>query len=439
MNQRHRLLSSLLVVLVLTCAAPARAATEYPDPYGCTTVKGRCNKSNDARYPIQFKSHHDGVKDHYFVRFPDKYDKHKAYPLLIHFHAWCAGNSAIADPRMLRQVSNDNQVIFIGHRQRGTATATAACGASFLGDGKKEAASAAVAAQKDIGELLNELAARFNINYVIAAGSSMGGYVALRMPTLFPDKVHVSFATAPALKKNHSLFPEPTHVLNAAATGLYSKRYVYSIIGTKDTDFISVNRDLNKVMKGKPHWTYLEVAGEGHVNFFADDWNLKKGYCKDPNLATSHCWYVSTKTTPKLWEGVKTWEKANPLVAKNLLEPDCNWKAPAKMADWYLTKDLYDRGGRTWPRPLPPCNKSDAGPADGPKPSSDGPKPKSDGPKPGSDGPQSQKDGSRPTADGGTEGKVDRGDACSCNVHNPRAGVWPLLALTLGLVLRRRV
>ena len=420
-----------LLALASLVPTPARAATEYPDPYSCTRVKGRC-QGTDARYPVQYKSLFDGAKDRYFLRFPDKYDKNKAYPLFLHFHAWCAGNSSIADPRMLRQVANDNQVIFVGHWQRG---GTPDCGTSFLGDGKKESTAAAAAAKKDVGELLNELVARFKINYVIAAGSSMGGYVALRMPTVFPDKVFASMATATALQTGHSSFPEPTAILTAAKAGVFNQRFVYNVIGTSDSQFISVNRDLHKLMKGKPYWSYHEVAGVGHSNFFADDWNYAKGYCKDPDLATSHCWYVSTKDTPNLWSGVKAWEKAHPSVVNGLLEPDCSFKAPAKMADWYITQDIYNRGGRSWPHAMPKCKGPDAGPLkDGPKPKQDGPKPKLDGPKPKLDGPALD------THTDAAGGQVDKGDACSCGIDSPGAGPWPLLALGMGLalVLRRR-
>ncbi len=420
-------------LLLLTLAADARGATEYPDPYSCNTVKGRCT-GTDARYPVQFKSLYDGAKDRYYLRFPDKYDKNKAYPLFVHFHAWCAGDSAIADPRMLRQVANDNQVIFVGHWQRGGVGSE--CGASFLGDGKKESAAAAAAAKKDIGELLNELAARFKINYVIAAGSSMGGYVALRMPTLFPDKVHVAMATATALQRKHNIFPEPTAILNAAKAGVFNKRYIYNVIGSSDSQFIAINRELNKVLKGKPYWSYHEVAGVGHSNFFADDWNYAKGYCKDPNLASSHCWYISSKDTPKLWSGVKAWEQSNGAVVKGLLEPDCTWKAPAKMTDWYITKHLYDRGSRPWPRKLPPCKGPDAGPPkDGPGPKKDGPGPGKDGPGPGKDGPGPGKDGAGPGKDADQGG--DQNGSCSC-YQASGSSTTPLLVLAVVVIFSRR-
>ena len=416
----------LAALLLLTLAAEARGASEYPDPYSCTTVKGRCT-GTDARYPVQYKSLFDGAKDRYYLRFPDNYDKSKAYPLFVHFHAWCAGDSSIADPRMLRQVANDNQVIFIGHWQRG---GSPDCGTSFLGDGKKESSAAAAAAKKDVGELLNEMVARFKINYVIAAGSSMGGYVALRMPTVFPHKVHVAMATATALQRNHNAFPEPTAILNAAKAGVFNQRFIYNVIGTADSQFIAVNRELNTVMKGKPHWSYHEVSGVGHSNFFADDWNYAKGYCKDPNLASSHCWYVSTKDTPNLWSGVKAWEKSHSAVVKGLLEPDCDWKAPAKMSDWYITKDLHDRGGRAWPHAVDPC--LDGGlKKDGPGPSKDGPGPSKDGP--GKDGPSPSKDGGAPRVD--SQGGEDEG-SCSCGVGQPDGAPW-LLALLL-LALRRK-
>ena len=436
---RNISLAALLWITLQASLAPA--ATEYLDPYSCSTVKGRCT-GTDARYPVQYKSLFDGSKDRYFLRFPDNYDKTRAYPLFVHFHAWCAGDSSIADPRMLRQVSNDNQVIFVGHWQRG---GNPDCGTSFLGDGKKESPAAAAAAKKDVGELLNELAARFKINYVIAAGSSMGGYVAMRMPTLFPDKVHVTMATATALQRNHSSFPEPTAILNAAKAGLFNQRFVYSVIGTADSDFIAVNRELDKLMKGKPYWSYHEVSGVGHSNFFADDHNVAKGYCADPNLATSHCWYISTKDTPNLWSGVKAWEQAHASVVKGLLEPDCNWKAPAKMADWYITQDIHDRGGRTWPHAVPPCKGPDAGPTlDGPKPTHDGPKPTHDGAKPTLDGPKPTTDGP-----GGGDGVV-KGDAgsspekegCFCDLATPagRAGLWllPLAVVALAALRWRR-
>ena len=434
----------LLVTLVTLVTLPARGATEYPDPYSCTTVKGSCT-GTDARYPVQYKSLYDGAKDRYYLRFPDTYDKNKAYPLFVHFHAWCAGDSSIADPRMLRQVANDNQVIFVGHWQRG---GTPDCGTSFLGDGKKESPAAAAAAKKDVGELLNEMVSRFKINYVIAAGSSMGGYVALRMPTVFPDKVHVVMATATALQKGHSTFPEPTAILNAAKAGLLTQRFVYNVIGTADSQFISVNRELNTLMKGKPYWSYHEVSGVGHSNFFADDWNYAKGYCSDPNLASSHCWYVSTKATPGLWSGVSAWKKTHASVVNSLLKPDCNWKAPAKMADWYITQDLYNRGGRAGPHVGPGCGKNDAGPKnDGPGPKLDGPKkdgpgPKLDGPK--KDKPKTQHDGPGHdgtvdlTVDGGG-GTDDKGSSCSCDLGAATGGraLTVLLLVAVGLLLAR--
>jgi len=277
---------SLWLVVALTLLAPAPAAART---YGC---QADANCTDDAATGCTiFQSRADGVADYYYYRLPDAYDPTRAYPLLLWFHAMGQANTSpspnddciISAQNLMVEMANGGSsglgakdVIILGLAQRGPQ--------DFLGDFCQQdcptPAPDDAAAKADMLELINQLVARFRVSYVITAGSSMGGYVALRLAQLDPAKVHVVFGSAPALHRGRETTADPgengpgSSAIEAAfQAGLYDDKVVFDLIGLADENQIDIvlsNQALNTLMTGRPYWQFAEEqGGEARLDLFA--------------------------------------------------------------------------------------------------------------------------------------------------------------------------
>jgi len=383
-------------LLVATLPALARAATTCPDPYG--------GAGTDAGVVCtEWTSRFDGSKDHAYVRLPTGFDAGKPYDLILWFHAAYQGESAVADPRLHRQVGDDFQAITVGLSQRGEV--------NFLGDrfadGEPDIPAASrLAAKQDMAELIDQIAARFHVRHVIAAGASMGGYTAFRLGQLYPSRISIMLGAVPALCIGGDVpAPDCTDsrayagsraVYDAALAGGYDDKLLYNVPGAReDTQGILQGaRALDVIMRGKPWYRYREVAGQGHVNFFADEYNN--------SLGLGEKWLIDNRAVPTLRADIRAWMDAHPDAA---LDPGPGFVLPSTEPDHYLTAALRARGGRMWPEAV------DAGRGDG------------------------------RVLDGRLGDDPDPGGGCGCRAAARGDGPSPWLGLGLGLALllgRRR-
>ena len=261
---RHLVAFTLPFISVITVCAPAQAATPCPVP---TTASVVCT---------EWTSRFDGARDRAYVRLPASYDPARPIDVLLWFKAFGQGDEAIADPGF-HALADELGVITIGLRQRGIR--------SFLGDSttSKNRLSEAerLAAKQDVAELLDQLAARFRIGRVIAAGASMGGYASLRLAHLFPRQIAGVIAAVPALCSGARSAPPDCEgsfiragsqeVLAAAAAGAYADKLVVVVAAGADrtAGVLAGQRELARLLTGQPWFRYHEVAGAQHENFLA--------------------------------------------------------------------------------------------------------------------------------------------------------------------------
>ncbi|MBI5482740.1 MAG: hypothetical protein HY906_28050 [Deltaproteobacteria bacterium] len=395
---------ALAAVLLAGCAA-TRPYTTHTFP--CQASRN-CTSDGWTGCAI-FKSRADGVKDYYYYRLPDGYDPRRTYPLLLWFHAMGQAatapdpneDCAISSANLMREVANGSSdrvggrdMIVLGLAQRGPQ--------SFLGDYCGQACPRPApderAAKEDMLELLEQLVARFRINYVVAAGASMGAYSAMRLATLASEKVHVVFAGAPALHRGRGSptdqggenGPGSVVVEEAFRRGLFDDKLVVTVVGLADEnrdDIIAASRQLDEVMRGKRWWRYAEEEGVPHVNMFTEDYLCEAAgglrsarskwppYCSDesrPNLQNvaygcrrpraATCGHADPYTTGRLWDEVRAWERAHPAIAGGELRPRAGWRPPPPEG-WYLEPELYARGGKRPPAGPPASAPADAPPA----------------------------------------------------------------------------
>lgn len=446
------------MVLVGLCCAAAPAAART---FGCAAST---NCTDDAATGCTiFESRADAVRDYYYYRLPDGYDPAKAYPLLLWFHAMGQTADApspnddciISAANLMVEMANGGSrgldakdMIVLGLSQRGIQ--------DFLGDFCRQdcptPAPDDAAAKADMLELMDQLVARFRVSYVITAGASMGGYVALRLAQLAPDKVHVVLGSAPALHRGRQSVsemgengPGSAAIEGAFAAGLYDDKLVFDLIGLADenyTDIVLANQALSGVMSGKPWWQYAEEQGVPHVNHFTDDylcpasggyrspsstwpplcddaggrkpWLQNVAYgCQHPDQAS--CGSSDPYTTGRLWDEVRAWEAAHAAVAGGELQPRAGWQVPASDG-WYLEQALYAQGGKE----------------PGVAPVGDGGVTTD-----GGGGPGPNADGGTAAGDGGTGGSGG-GGGCSAAGAAGAGGVLALaLAVALGLARGR--
>jgi pimeloyl-ACP methyl ester carboxylesterase len=453
---RQRRLALVVAVTLLGAAAPAAAAT-----FPCS-ASSNCTEDTATGCTI-FESRVDQVRDYYYYRLPDGYDPQQAYPLLFWFHAMGQAASSpspnddciISNANIMKEVANGaagglgmKDMIVLGLAQRGTE--------SFMGDFCQDSCPTPApddqGAKADMLELLNQLVSRFRINYVVVAGSSMGGYTSLRLAQLAQDKVHVIFASAPAVHRGviNSGDPDQNSVGSAAIDsalqdGAFDQKLLYVILGLADDnlDIIRSSRNIRTWMTGKPWFQYAEEQGVPHLNHFTDDYLCppsaggyrsasskwpplcndstgRKPYlqntaygCQQPTQ--SACGNSDPFTTDRLWEKVRAWETAHPAIAGGELQPSAGWQVPASNG-WYIEQAFYNRGGKT-----PGAVIEDGGVVVVPD---------------GSVGPDPNRDGGTPSGDGGGNGDGGGGGGgggCGCRAASaPGAGV---LALIFGLCL----
>ena len=334
------MLRRAVLVALLVLPGVARAATQCPDPYGGagTDAGVVCN---------EWVSRFDGVRDHAYVRLPTGFQASKSYDLVFWFHAAYQGESAVADPRFHRQVGDDYQAITVGLSQRGEV--------NFMGDRFADgepaiSAQSRLAAKQDMAELLDQIASRFHVRHVIVAGASMGGYSAYRMGQLYPGRVSIMLGAVPALCIGADIpapnctdsraFAGSVAVYDAARAGVFDDKLLYHVPGAaEDTQgILSGARALDAIMRGKPWYRYREVAGQGHVNFFADEYNN--------SLGLGEKWLIDNRAVPSLRADIRAWIAAHP---DGVLDPGAEFVAPTTEAQQYLVASLRAKGGRSWP------------------------------------------------------------------------------------------
>jgi pimeloyl-ACP methyl ester carboxylesterase len=465
----HAALVALVALFPLAVGNPAAART--------FTCQASTNCTDD---PVTgctiFESRADGVRDYYYYRLPDGYDAARAYPVLLWFHAM-GQTSTSPNPNEDCIISNDNLMvemangdasglgakdqIVLGLAQRGPQ--------DFLGDFCQQdcptPAADDQAAKADLLELMNQIVSRFRVSYFITAGASMGGYVALRLAELAPDRVKVVLASAPALHRGRTQpgemgenGPGSEAIETALAGGALDQTLIFDLIGLADEnhdDIVLSNQALNATMSGRPWWQYGEEAGVPHVNHFADDYlclssggfrspqsqwpplcddvsgrkpflqNVAYG-CQHPSQAA--CGSSDPYTTDRIWEKVRAWEAAHAAIAQGELQPSVGWQVPASDG-WYLEQALYARGGKE--PGVPPGDGGVTPPGDG----GVGPGPSDDAGAPWVDDA-----GVVHYPDGGGAGGTGGGGGGGCRIAGPRAGARGagLGALTLLLAGRPR-
>jgi MYXO-CTERM domain-containing protein len=453
----------VLCVAALAVAATLGAAPAAAVTFNCSTSTN-CTEDTATGCTI-FESRVDQVRDYYYYRLPDAYDPQKSYPLLFWFHAMGQASTApspdddciISNGNLMKEVANGaagglggKDMIVLGLAQRGPQ--------SFLGDFCQQSCPTPAAddqgAKADMLELLDQLVARFRINYVVVAGSSMGGYTSLRLAQLAPDKVHVVFASAPAVHRGvvNADDPDQNSVGSAAIDaalqgGVFDEKVLFVILGLADDnlDIVNSNHHIRSWMTDKPWFQFGEEQGVPHVNHYTDDYlcppplgyrsaaskwpplcddntgrkpylqNVAYG-CQQPGQAS--CGNSDPFTTDRLWDTVHAWEAAHPAIAGGELQPSAGWQVPAS-SGWYIEQALYNRGGKT-----PGAIVDDGGVVIVPD-SSVGPDPNQDG-------------GAGP---GGGDGDGSGNGGCGCRLTPaPLAGPGALLLLfaLVRLAHRRR-
>jgi MYXO-CTERM domain-containing protein len=458
MRRLAALTFTLLWVVLLATAAPAAAVT-----FPCS-ASTNCTEDTATGCTI-FESRTDQVRDYYYYRLPDNYDATQAYPLLFWFHAMGQASTSpspnddciISAANLMKEVANGatgglgaKDMIVFGLAQRGPQ--------SFMGDFCQDSCPTPAAddqgAKADMLELLNQLVSRFRINYVVVSGSSMGGYDSLRLAQLAPDKVHVIFASAPAVHRGVITAGDPDQnsigsaaIDTALQGGAFDQKLLYVIQGLADDnlDIIRSAHNIRTWMTAKPWFQYAEEQGVPHLNHFTDDYlcppplgyrhasskwpplcddstgrkpylqNVAYG-CAQPGQST--CGTSDPFTTGRLWDKVREWETAHPSVAAGELQPTAGWQVPASNG-WFLEQALYAHGDKT-----PGAVVDDGGVVVLPD---------------GSVGPDPNQDGGTPPADGGGNGD-DGGGGCGCHSAGTAAGGAFLLALValVPLSLRRQ-
>jgi len=313
------LLHVAMMVLALSLVGNrADAAQDYPNTYYPDAER------DEQVYGVELDSLFDGAQDHYFARFPKTYDRARTYPVLLWFHAAGKDDKFVGEPNMLSQISDDYGLIVLSLWQRGD---------SWLGDQDDEQPP-----KQDIEELVNQLAVRYFVSYVMGGGASLGGYVPLRLAQLYPEKMHVVLAAATALGVAGSTGTEA--IYQAGSDGLLDEQLIYDVVGTDD-GLIGANRELDGRMAGKPYWRFIEVAGAEHINFWSDDWNGEHG--------GGWKWLAAGDTTPHLWDDIHAWAAAHPAISQGHLEPTPGWRPPSSADAWYLTDKVLAYAGRPWP------------------------------------------------------------------------------------------
>lgn len=303
----------------------------------------------------EFTSRFDGTKDYLYLHFPPNFDAKKPTPVILWFRALGQSEGVLSDPRMFagegrfKGIPAIYNAIVISVAQRGTADGDFTC--NFLGDFYHEdpgfcpnpSAAARQAAKKDIEELVNELSSRFKISHVFAAGASMGGYTALRLLELYPEKFSGAITSATALCVDSEEGPPncagrlaqgSRAVYSAARAGKFDDKLIYVIVGDRDDAMLlKGDRYLNSIMKGKPYFHYVELPGREHENFLADDYNSSTiGYT---------AWMVNNPAVPRLQEDILGYMSSHP---KGPLSPSPGWTPPQSAAQWYLTDRILNAG-----------------------------------------------------------------------------------------------
>jgi len=222
-------------------------------------------------------SRFDGARDRIYVRVPERVQGGAPVHLLLWFKAYGQGDDAVGDAAF-HQLADQLGVITVGLRQRGIR--------NFLGDSysSKNRLSEAerLAAKYDVAEVIDQIAARYRVGQVIVAGTSMGGYVALRLAQLFPDRVAGVIAAVPALCSGATGAPPECpgsfigsgsrQIFAAAAGGAYDDKLVWMVAAGAETTpgVLPAQRELARILAGKPWVHYREIAGGDHHNYLAD-------------------------------------------------------------------------------------------------------------------------------------------------------------------------
>ena len=321
----------------------------------------------------QFTSRFDGTTDYFFLGFPPSFDKTKPVNLILWFRALGQSDGSLADTRMFNGdaasgfpgVPSLYNAILVSPGQRGTHSGDYTC--SFLGDFTPSAAdpefclrsppndpsladSYRLAAKQDILEIINELASQFKIAHVFVAGASMGGYTGLRLIQLYPDIFSGAITAATALCAKSFVVdgggppnctggwvPSGTKAIyDAATSGVYNDKLIYLLLGANDdSDLLDGDRYFNNIMNGKSLYHYREIAGQGHENFFADDYNVA--------TLGKTAWLIDNPAAaPNLQEDIQNYISTHP---RSPLTPSAGWTAPASLAESYLTQHILDASG----------------------------------------------------------------------------------------------
>jgi hypothetical protein len=328
-------------------------------------------------YASQFTSRFDGFVDHFFLRLPPNYDKTKAVPLILWFHALGQGDGAVSDPRMFNGDLETGSVgvpqlynaIVIGLPQRNVKIGNDEYYSHWLGDYYSDTYSvpfkdlspaSRLAGKADIKELINQVTSRFNISHVFAAGASMGGYIPLRLVQLFPDQVSGAITSAPALLVDGHV-PGISEIYGAVESGVYDNKLVYVAVGLGDApELLQGDQHFNQLMMksgrissrtaggGKYYYRELQnseipqndpLNPDYHVNVYADDFNMA--------TLSKEAWLIDNPAVPNLVEDVKNYLVDHP---RTNLNPTTDWVPPKGSEAWYLTQGILDKGGRNFVR-----------------------------------------------------------------------------------------
>ncbi len=340
-------------VLSLIFSRSGLAATDCPiNPDGFYPTQADYLASGLAC--SQFTSRFDGATDYFWIGYPKGFDATKPVNLILWFRALGQSDGALSDGRMFFGDSASNfpgltnlyNAIVIGMGQRGTTSGDNTC--SFLGDFHNTAANPGFcpeplsnaprdAAKADVRELINQLASRFKINHVFAAGASMGGYAALRLLQLYPDVFSGAITAATALcPQSDSGPPNCTGgwapagskaIYDAASAGAFNDKLVYVAVGANDaTDILTGTGYFDGLMTGKTWYHHSLVSGRGHENFLADDYNT--------SVSGKTAWMIDNPAVPALQENIQSYISSH---SKSPLTPSSGWVAPANAKESYLS------------------------------------------------------------------------------------------------------